>query len=529
MAAIVNQICDISGVPSASIGVLHQDEILLTESFGYLDLDKTRQPTANTSYGIGSLTKSFVAASLGKLFDEQSDVTWSSLLEEVIPEYNPKDDRLRGLVSIKDFLSHRTGLNGDMSIASQGDLEFLLPRAELIPSVGSLDTIAPIRHQSLYNNWGYSVAGAVVEKLSGKPFHEYLQEAVLGPLALENTTINPNVNEESDFADAHAALSDGTVFRLPRRLVFKDSIFESAGGLYSTVNDLLSYAKAVLGAERDPESSPLKNVRTLLSNQAPLDSPSRDYRFYGMGWIRTQLPGVVGLQGDNACLFDVHELPVLGLDSLPMMAYYHQGAAFGYYSALFLFPKTRSAVVVLTNSIPLNDAADWIAQAYVSALFGFSDSVEYVGLAEESRRRKLANVASMMAGFDKTREEKHPGRMRPPEAYTGGYYNDVGNFLIEIRKHPSKNDTLELAFQGKDSQVYELRHLHHDTFEWGLEYDESARRARFTIWDPPYFQVDFGVDGTGPASSFRWAKDGEPNSPLTNNVERHSESLIWVT
>ncbi|KAJ0158063.1 Penicillin-binding protein 4 [Colletotrichum tanaceti] len=524
-ASVVDHIRTISGVPSVSVGVLHHDDVLFRDSFGYLDEAKTQRPGADTTYGIGSITKSFAAASIGKLFEEQdeSSVTWSSPLEEIFPDYKPKDKRLRGLVSTADFLSHRTGLLGDMSVAAQGDLEFLLPPSELLAAAANLDTVAPFRQQWLYNNWGYSMAGAVIEKLSKKPFHEYLQEAILDPLALNRTTTAPDLGDDADFADAHSTLQDGHPIALPRRLVFKNSIFESAGGLYSTVNDLLTYAKAVLRDERDPQPSLLKNIPMLLSNQVPLDSPSRDYRFYGMGWVRTQLPGVVGLQGDNAGLFDIDELPVLGLGSSPMMAYYHQGAAYGYYSALYMFPGTRSAVVVLTNSMPLNDPADWIAQVYVSALFGFSDGAEYIKLAEESRRRKLANVASMMAGFDKIRKE-NPTRPQPLETYTGEFYNEVGNFFIDIRRHPNKSDCLELAFQGKETQVYELRHLRGDVFEWALDYNQSARRARFAIWDPMYFEIDFVVNSSGTADSFSWAKDTDdfPQGIKMNRLSREA-------
>jgi hypothetical protein len=53
--------------------------------------------------------------------------------------------------------------------------------------------------------------------------------------------------------------------------------------MYSNVNDMLKYANSVLEAEKQPTDGPLKNIRMLQSNQVPLDNPSRDYPFYGMG------------------------------------------------------------------------------------------------------------------------------------------------------------------------------------------------------------------------------------------------------
>jgi hypothetical protein len=190
------------------------------------------------------------------------------------------------------------------------------------------------------------------------------------------------------------------------------------------------------------------------------------------------------------------------------MVYYHQGASYGYYSAIFVFPHSRSAVVVLTNATPLNDAADWIAQVYISALFGYSDGKEYIALAKKSRRRKVTNVEAMVSGFDDIRQNS-TGGMRCATAYTGKFYNDAGNFFIDVRKHPHNKDILQLAFQGRDTQIYDLRHLCNETFEWGLDYDESARRARFAVWDPLYFQLNFTFDGLDRASSFNWARDAD--------------------
>lgn len=504
-ATIVSQICDISGVPSASVGVLHHDEIIWRDNFGYRDVATQKKSTSDTMYGIGSLTKGFVAASLGQLLDNETSASWLSPIRETIPSFKPKDPQLDGTVAVADFLSHRTGLLGDMSVASQGGLEFLLPPEDLIPTVANLKSVALFRQQWLYNNWGYSMAGAVIEELSKKPFYDYMKEAILDPLKLSNTTTRPILEDDTDFAEAYIALQDTTFHHLPKSFPFKKSVFESAGGMFSTVNDLLRYAQAILEAERDPVSSPIKNVQILRSNQVPLDNPSRDCRFYGMGWVGTQLPGVVGLQGDNADLFDWDELPTLGRGSHPMMTYYHQGAGIGYYSALFTFPETQSAVVVLTNSIPLNDAADWIAQVLVSALFGFTDNVDYIHFAQESRRRKLANVAAVYSRFEDIRRH-YPGGLRPLKVYIGRYCNDLQNFFIDVRKHPENPDCLELAFQGKGTQVYELRHLQNDVFEWALSYDESARRARFTIWDPFYFEIDFEINEKNQGLSLKWAK-----------------------
>jgi len=431
-------ICEISGVAGMPVGILHQGDVIFRDNVGVRAVGTDLAPDSKTIYGIGSLTKAFTAAAITNLLANHPNITLDTPVNEILPDYRPLDHRLLGQVSLGDFLSHRSGLLGDLSLAVQGQLECLLPKNQLLPTVSRLKTIAPFRRQWPYNNWGYAIAGEAIEKLSGKGFAAYLEESILEPLGLEHTTSQRDYGPQDNFADAHFSLCDATPLLADREYFFKNTFFEPAGGLYSNVDDMLKWAKAILDADVNASSKgPLRDISTIISNQIPLDSPSHDSRFYGMGWIRTQLPGVVGLQGDNPDLFSISELPILGIDGSSMMVYYHQGSALGYYSAILVFPESQSAIVVLTNSVPLNDAADWIAQVYATALFDFPKPANYVALARESRRRKVARFDAIKSAFDKVRQ-KHPedGPQLPLSSYRGSYYNEVGNFFIDIQQRP---------------------------------------------------------------------------------------------
>ncbi|KAL8307526.1 hypothetical protein RB601_005151 [Gaeumannomyces tritici] len=100
---------------------------------------------------------------------------------------------------------------------------------------------------------------------------------------------------------------------------------------------MLTWSRAVLRAEGDPTSGPLKDIATLLSNQILLDPQAlRGCGFHGMGWIQTQLPGVVGQLGENVVLLEKHELLILGDKQRPMITYHHQYNAPGYNGAISL-------------------------------------------------------------------------------------------------------------------------------------------------------------------------------------------------
>ncbi|KAG8423086.1 hypothetical protein J3458_000006 [Metarhizium acridum] len=95
-----------------------------------------------------------------------------------------------------------------MSIALQGDLEFILAPSDTLPAVSRLDTVDPSCKSWVYNNWGYSVAGSVIEKLSGKPAYQYIRETILDQPGLANTTTRPILDQDSDFAEAYSALEN---------------------------------------------------------------------------------------------------------------------------------------------------------------------------------------------------------------------------------------------------------------------------------------------------------------------------------
>jgi len=160
-----------------------------------------------------------------------------------------------------------------MSFAVQGRLECLLPKDQLLPTVSRLkDHCTNPRRQWSYNNWGYGIAGAVIEKLSGKSFANVSKGVNSGPpLALNTLPASRTFGPDDNFADAHIALCDAAPLLVDRRCFFKNTFFEPAGGLYSNVDDMLTWAKAVLQAGSSSSSGPLRNMPTIISNQVLLD------------------------------------------------------------------------------------------------------------------------------------------------------------------------------------------------------------------------------------------------------------------
>lgn len=511
------EICSVSGVAGVSIGVMHQGQVIYKSSLGFRDIERALPATPRTIYSLGSISKAFTASGLAIELDRHAGTFgWDTSVEEILPDFSPHtgrapDDKpVGGCIPVGDLLSHRSGLEADMSMAVQGSDGFLLSPSDLTASLNNLAQVAPPRREWIYNNWGYSAAGAIIEKLSGKPFAEYIGEAVLAPLGLTSTTIKPSFgpDDNDDFAKPYIALEDGSCIPHGHPFPFRDSIFEAAGGVCSNVGDLLTWSRAVLRAEADPgNGGPLRGISTLIGNQTPLGRAMADGCFYGMGWIRAHLPGVAGLQGESAALLGEHELPILGDQRAAVVTDYHQSSAPGYSGAIYLFPGSTSAVMVLTNSTALSDAVNWIAQAHISAVFDFRPQRpghDYRRLADKSRRRNVARFAHMMESIHQSRRVRfHDSPSLPLQNYQGVYTHDAVNFHMEIRA-VNDDGMLELRFQGKETQAFALRHLACDLFEWAMPYDEQAQRMMFPCPLPEYFKVRFNLS-FGIVQSLSWA------------------------
>ena len=394
LSPTITEITKLSGTPGASVGVLHQNEIIHIENFGYRDLEAKLVPDEYTLYYIASMTKAFTAACIGILVDEKK-LTWQTPVSQILPEFDHPDDLVKSKAVMIDFLSHRTGL------ASKNQMWWLefgvpsLPRRETMHFCSYLDVVHPYQSRWLYNNWGYGLADEVVSKLSGESWGTFLKDKILHPLGMNQTTTDLKPESE-DVAKAYMALANGTPYPVPRPSPEDGSLNEGAAAIQSNVNDLLKFYKHVMFVAEEEEeagrmnSSTLKNVTTQLQSHIDLDGDtSSSERSYGLGWVRTQLPGLLGIVGLNPMYVD--KMPTVGKGlGNPRTCLYHNGSLQSFLSSVHILPDTRTVIVVLTNSMANNDAADWIGELLLEAVLNNTDKNDYVAIAKASAAESVA-------------------------------------------------------------------------------------------------------------------------------------------
>ncbi|KAF2758047.1 beta-lactamase/transpeptidase-like protein [Pseudovirgaria hyperparasitica] len=511
--ASIDKICRIAGVAGASIGVIHGGEIVYTNHHGFADPEQKQKADSSTLYGIGSCSKSFFAVAVANAIVDKKTVEWDEPVRRHLPEFITSSTMVTDNANLVDIAAHRMGLSGAFHLTFQGDGEHLIKKDDFWKYLPKLRPVVPFRASWLYNSHGYSVLGQLLEKVTGKSLQECLDEYVSKPLGLKRTISKLEFDTTPNFAKPHAALADGSLHPLKYRHDFRNHFFEAAAGIYTSLEDMLTYSKHVLRAASElppKEHGPIREAGEHYSAHIPIMTPSIRERSYGLGWIRTQLPGAVGLIGDNSRIAAVQDLPILGEGASSKLALYHQGATVGYFTSFYLFPETQSGVIVLTNSIANCDAADFIAQSLIQSLFSDEQKLDFVQLTERFCSRCLGFYDQMQQTVETKRQKSPPPRHLAE--YTGEYYDDTGLFFIGITCDPESKEQLKLAFQGLDRHTYSLRYFYDETFEWTLTRDETAKRGRYHQFDQRYFNFCFN-ELNGQVVSLSWHHDRNVQQP----------------
>ena len=196
-------------------------------------------------------------------------------------------------------------------------------------------------------------------------------------------------------------------------------------------------------------------------------------------------------------------MPIVGKGASRLVLY-HQGSLPGALTAVNLLPETQSAIVVMTNTLALNDCADWVGQLVLETLIGVRDKNDFLELARRSVATSLAWHPTVEAALEKN--QVHGTSPRNLEEYIGIYINSIKTMKIEVTQRDNK---LYFALQGLESERYELTHYQHDTFTWLRSRNELARRGRFTHQEPLYYMLRFTIRDDDKISQLAWTHDAD--------------------
>ncbi|MGE0172697.1 MAG: serine hydrolase domain-containing protein [Oligoflexales bacterium] len=227
-------------IPGVALAVIKGNQVIYSAAYGYSDYYQAKSAKLRNVFGVGSVTKGFLAATILKLAD-QGILDLDKPIKEYLPEIDLMDQEVEETATLKDLLLHRTGL-------PTHDFAFYgseIDRDQLFERMKNLQFNAHLGEKWQYSNIMYMVAGTVVERVTGRPWYEVVQENVAGPLGMDHTsfTFSGLLNNPNKASGYFGKKNNG----LPLKLDYRSfDIVGPAGGMNSTVGDLSNWVKLLL-------------------------------------------------------------------------------------------------------------------------------------------------------------------------------------------------------------------------------------------------------------------------------------------
>lgn len=315
ICALTARLMDEHDIPGIGVGLLYQGE-LFSAGFGVTNVDHPLPVTPETLFQIGSISKTFTGTAIMRLV-EMGKVNLDAPIRTYVPEFRVVDETATAQATVRHLLTHAGGWDGDLYFDT-GPGDDALER--YVSEMAGQEQLAPPGALFSYNIAGFSLAGRIMEVMTGKNYGDALAELVLEPLGLGRTFVHPVDVMTHRFTCGHLAGDDGPQVARPwplRRSAAPE------GGVISSVVDLLQYARFHLGDGQSADGRRLLAKELLRQMQSP-QLTVREDSYRGLSWS----------------IYDVGDVRMIG----------HGGETLGHVSQFAFAPEHDLALVILTNS-----------------------------------------------------------------------------------------------------------------------------------------------------------------------------------
>jgi CubicO group peptidase (beta-lactamase class C family) len=294
---------DIAG---ATIAVVKNGQVLLAKGYGYADVEKKTPVSAEeTLFRVGSVSKLFTWTAVMQLVEEDKlnlDSDVNSYLDFKIP------DAFGQPITLKNLLTHTPGFEEQVkdlfTVGSES------PNLEAYIETHIPTRIYPPGKVPAYSNYGASLAGYIVERVSGRPFNEYIEEKIFKPLGMNHSTFRQPLA-----STVLAGMSKGYVLASAGPKPFEMVVPFPAGSLSSTAADMARFMIAHLQDGRSGDASILRpeTARLMHSRLFDLDQGANAMAH---GFYEESRNGhrIIGHAGDTVYFHtDLHLIPDAGV------------------------------------------------------------------------------------------------------------------------------------------------------------------------------------------------------------------------
>ena len=464
-------------VPGMAVAVLKDGKIYHKNTYGVRSQKTNAEVNENTLFGVASNTKAFTAAALGQLID-QGKLSWDTKVNDIIPEFKLYDSYVTAEFTVRDLISHRSGLGlgaGDLMVFPATNTTTL---PEMIHNMRYLKPVSSFRSKFDYDNLLYIIAGEIVARVSNKTYDDYIIENFFKPLGMNRSLLSiPKIDADINRIDGHAPVNG----KLEITGYTFTQIATPAAGIYASINDMSTWLQAMLDegkyGEQLKDSLFSKTIhREMWTPQTIVRTARGPYNThfltYGLGWFLSDINGYFQAT--------------------------HTGGLLGIVSQVIAIPELDLGIIVLTNQ-QSGAAFNAISNSIKDGYFGIKGNdriTEYNERRLVGEREEDSIVSAVEKDIASQLKSKTP---KPEQSNYIGTYKDpwFGKVIIS-----SQNKNLHF----KAVKLSDLTGTM--TFYKGTTY--AVR------WNDPSLKADafvtFSLDTEGKANGFTMS----PISPLTD-------------
>lgn len=317
LSEVVRTRMDEVGVPGVALGVLTGADVQ-TAGFGVTNVDHPLKVTPQTLFQIGSITKTFTGTVAMRLV-EDGTLELDVPLRSYLPGLRLADEEAAAAVTMRHALTHTGGWAGDYFDDPGPGVDAM---ERMVERLDRLEQLTPVGEVWAYNNAGFYLAGRVIEVVAGKPFETVVSELILEPLEMTTSFFFAADVMTHRFAVGHTVREQTASVARPWALARSA---HAAGGVVSTADDVLRYARFHLGDGTAPDGTRILARESVLGMREPQVE---------IGGLRDDAVGITWMLRERS------GKRLAG----------HGGGTMGQISLLTLVPEEQFAVVVLTNA-----------------------------------------------------------------------------------------------------------------------------------------------------------------------------------
>lgn len=401
-------------IPGVAIGIV-DNGVIVTRGLGVTNVEAPLPVTEHTVFPIASISKTFAATAMMRLV-EQGKVDLKAPVRNYIPGFKVRDQAVSREATVWNLLTHSGGWEGQISGPERGEDTL---RNFVATVMADNMQVAPPTAAWSYNNAGYSVAGHLIEAVTGTSINRAMRDLIFTPLGLDHAGTTTGEFIVNRFAAGHVVRNDAAALMRP----YTHATSVTSGGIGVCIDDLMAYAKFHLGNGTNARGEQILTRASLDLMQTPqLEKQSTDDAI-GIGWHIRRVGGVrVAGQG---------------------------GTAGGHILVLSIVPERNFAIGILTNAQNgwrlIQEVEREALRAYHGIVYAQNQAIAHRGLVET-----LPDVEPLATQPDL---QQYVGRyQRPMNAVDVRI--DNGRLLVqELPNNGEARPAMPIAFFGPDRAV----------------------------------------------------------------------------